>query len=50
MDGPRHYHTKWSKSEKGKYHITHPWNLKYNPNEHIYKTETDSQTQKLGWW
>ena len=21
MDGPRDYHTKWSKSEKGKYHI-----------------------------
>ena len=22
------------------------WNLKYNTNEFIYKTETDSQTQK----
>ena len=22
------------------------WNLKYNTNEHIYKTETDSQVQK----
>ena len=26
------------------YHITYMWNLKYNINELIYKTETDSQT------
>ena len=28
MDGPRDYHTKWSKSEKDKYSITYMWNLK----------------------
>ena len=33
------------KSEKDKY-ITYMWNLKYSTNESIYKTETDSQTQK----
>ena len=35
-------------SQKGKdqisYDITHMWNLKYDTNELIYKTETDSQT------
>ena len=25
------------------YIITHMWNLKYDTNEHIYETETDSQ-------
>ena len=46
MDGPRAYHTKWSKSEKERqipYDITYMWNLKNNTNESIYKTETDSQ-------
>ena len=27
-DGPREYHTKWSKSEKEKYDVTNRWNLK----------------------
>ena len=47
MDEPRDYHTKWSKSDKDKYHmISHMQNLKkiYDTNELIYKTETDSQT------
>ena len=47
MDGPRDYHTKWSKSERERqipYDITYMWNLNYNTNEHIYETETDSQT------
>ena len=26
--------------------ITHMWNLKYDTNEHIHETETDSQTQR----
>ena len=26
------------------------WNLKYNTNELIYKTETDSQTQRTDLW
>ena len=31
MDGPRDYHSKWSKSDKGRqisYDITYMWNLK----------------------
>ena len=47
MDGPRDYHTKWSKSEWERqipYDITYMWNLKYDTNELIYKTEADSQT------
>ena len=35
MDGPRDYHTKWSKSERERqilYDITYMWNLKYNTN------------------
>ena len=28
------------------YDITYMWNLKYDTNELIYKTETDSQIQK----
>ena len=47
MDGPRDYHTKWSKSERGRqisYDITHMWNLKYDTHELVYKIETDSQT------
>ena len=34
-----------SQTQKDKYHdITYMWNLKYDTNEHIYETETDSQT------
>ena len=45
MDGPRDYHTKWSKSDKDKYYmISHMWNLKNGTTELIYKTEIDSQT------
>ena len=47
VDGPRDYRTKWSKSERERqipYNITYMWNLKYDTNEFIYKTETDSQT------
>ena len=47
MDGHRDYHTKWSKSEWERqipYDITYMWNLKYDTNELIYKTEADSQT------
>ena len=28
------------------YDITYMWNLKYNANEHIYETKTDSQIQR----
>ena len=47
MDGPRDYHTKWIKSERERQiprDSTYMWNLKYDTNELIYKTETDSQT------
>ena len=34
-----------SQKETDKYHdITYMWNLKYDTNEHIYETQTDSQT------
>ena len=36
MDGPREYHTKWSKSERERqilYDITYMQNLKYDRNE-----------------
>ena len=32
------------------YDITYMWNLKYDTNELIYKTETDSQTKKTNLW
>ena len=48
MDKTRDYPTKWSKSERERQiscDITHMWNLKYDTNELIFKTETDSQTE-----
>ena len=52
MDGPRYYLTKWSKSEKDKYHISLICGSKKqnDTDELIYKTETDSQTQKTNLW
>ena len=47
MDGLRGHSAKWSKSDRERqitYDITYMWNLKYDTNELIYKTETDSQT------
>ena len=47
IDATRDYHTKWSKSERERqipHDITYMWNLKYDTNELIYKTETDSLT------
>ena len=32
------------------YDITYMWNLKYDTNELIYETETDSQTQRTDLW
>ena len=46
MDGPRDYLTKWNKPNRARqipYDIIYMWNLKYDPNELIYKVETDSQ-------
>ena len=47
MNGPRDYHTKCSKSKRERqipYDINYTWNLKYDTNELIY--ETGSQTQR----
>ena len=46
MDAARDDHTKWSKSDKDKYHMISLIYriLKNNKNELIYKTETVSQT------
>ena len=46
MGGPRDYHIKWSKSERERqipYDITYMWNLKYDTNEPIYESETESR-------
>ena len=46
MDGHRDYHSKWSNSDKDKYHMISLicGILKKYTNELIYKTEIDSQT------
>ena len=47
MDGPRDYHTKWIKLDRERqvpHNIAYMWNLKYDTNELIYKTEIVSQT------
>ena len=47
MDVPSDDHTKWSKSERDKYHMTSlicGFLLNDAINEPIYKTETSSQT------
>ena len=45
MDGPRDYHTKWSKSDRSiSYDISYVCILKKRYNELTYKIEIDSQT------
>ena len=47
MSGPRDYTLSEIKSEREQqisYKITFMWDLKYDTNEFIYKTKTDSQT------
>ena len=44
MDATRGYHTKSERERKIPYDITYMWNLKYDTNEPIYKTERASQT------
>ena len=39
MDGPRDSHTKWSQTEKDKYHMRSLTCGIYDTNEPIYKTE-----------
>ena len=54
MDGPRDYHTKWSKPVREgqiSYAIAYMWNIKKNDtNDLISKTEGDSQTYKTNLW
>ena len=53
MVATRDYHTKRSKSERERqipYDITYMWNLKYDTNEFIYKTEKDSQIYRTDFW
>ena len=51
MDATRGYHAKWSKSERQvPCDVTYMWDLKYDPNELIYETEADSQTQRTDSW
>ena len=38
------YYMKSLRERQIPYDITYMWNLKYDTNEFIYKTETDSQT------
>ena len=50
MTGSRDYHPTWSQPDKDQIHdTTCMWNLNYNTDEHIYKTEIDSQTWKQPW-
>ena len=44
MDGSRDYRTKSERERQIWYTFTPMWNLKYDTNELIYETETDSQT------
>ena len=47
MNLDRDYYIKQSKSERERqisYDIIYMWNIKYDTNEHIYESETDSQT------
>ena len=46
------YHTKWSKPERKRQilYITYMWNLKYDTDELIYETQTDSQTKNADLW
>ena len=38
MDGPRYYHTKWSKTERERQMLHDITYLKYDTNEPIYET------------
>ena len=55
MDGPRDYHTKWSKPHRERqlsYDIAYMWNLKKknDTNELTHKTEIDPRTEKTNLW
>ena len=53
MDGPRNYHAKGIQSDietPTSNTITYMWNLKKEHNEHLCRTDTDSQTLKNLWF
>ena len=50
MDEPRDDHTKSERERLISYDITYMWNLKYDTEECIYETQTDSQTQRTDLW
>ena len=53
MDELRDYHAKGGRSDRERqipYAITYMWNLKYDTNELIYETETESQPQRTDLW
>ena len=52
MDATRDDHTKWSKSDRERqipYDITYMWNLKYDTNEPIYKTNWVTDVENKLW-
>ena len=49
MDGPRDYHTKWSKPDRERqisWYCLYVESKRKDTNELIYRTEIDPQTQK----
>ena len=50
MDGPRDYYTKEVSLTKTNIIWYHIFEIKYDTNELIYKTETDSETSKPNLW
>lgn len=50
MDGPKDDQSKPEKERQIPHAITCMWNLKYNTNEEVYKTETVSETQRRDFW
>ena len=46
IDATRESHIKWSQKMKDRHHmISRMWNLKYDTNGPVYKTETDSDIE-----
>ena len=53
MDGPRDYHTKWSKSDRERqipYDITNMWNLKYDTNELLWNRNRLTGASLVAQW
>ena len=50
MDGPKEYHTKWSKSKINIIWYHFYIDIKNSTNDFIYRVERNSQTQKANFW